>query len=146
MKKSIFKILAVIVIIALVVIAIIAYKFYSYRKIAVEASTDNKTYNSFYNKEVLGTDVVTLINKTIDNNKKNSVEQDESGKYVDNQLNSVNIEVKFKELDKVITMEKIYDQDTIKFVQNFGAITFKCTKIEYHKKTGNVKYMYFEEV
>ena len=124
----------------------LTHTFYNYRSIAINSANDNKTYKSFYNKQVLGTDVVTLINKTMDNNKQNGVKQNNDGTFIGNELNSVNIEVKFKELDKPIKMEKIYSQDTINFVQNFGAESFICTKIEYHKKTGNVKYMYFEQV
>lgn len=33
-----------------------------------------------------------------------------------------------------------------KFVQYYGQITFKCTKIEYHKTTKKVKYMYIEQI
>lgn len=146
MKRNTLKIFICILLIALVIIAIITYKFYNYRSIAINSANDNKTYKSFYNKQVLGTDVVTLINKTMDNNKQNGVKKNNDGTFIGNELNSVNIEVKFKELDKPIKMEKIYSQDTINFVQNFGAESFICTKIEYHKKTGNVKYMYFEQV
>ena len=50
------------------------------------------------------------------------------------------------ELDKVITMERINNVGIEKFWSNYGALSFKCTKIEYHEKTHRVKYMYFEEV
>ena len=55
-------------------------------------------------------------------------------------------EIKFLELDKVITMERINNVGIEKFWSNYGALSFKCTKIEYHEKTHRVKYMYFEEV
>ena len=142
MKKYVLIILTIV----FVIVAIIGYKVYEYKVTQNDVANNNKTYNNFYEKEVLGTDVATLINKAIDNNKKNSVEKSEDGYYIDNNTNSVNIDIKFKDLDSPISMEKIDKLDSIRFVQNFGGFSFKCTKIEYHKKTGNVKYMYFEQI
>lgn len=142
MKKNVFIIIAIV----LIIVAIIVYNFYGYRQKMILAQQNNKTYNSFYEQPVLGTDLATLINKAIDSNEKNAVEKDEKGIYLNNEKNSINIEVKFLELDKIIPMESINKQDVIRFVQNFGAMSFKCTKIEYHKTTQNVKYMYFEQI
>ena len=142
MKKYVLIILTIV----FVIVAIIGYKVYEYKVTQNDVANNNKTYNNFYEKEVLGTDVATLINKAMDNNKKNSVEKSEDGYYIDNNTNSVNIDIKFKDLDTPISMEKIDKLDSIRFVQNFGGFSFKCTKIEYHKKTGNVKYMYFEQI
>ena len=142
MKKYVFIIITVV----LIIVSAIAYKIYDFRVTQNNVANNNKTYNSFYEKEALGTDVATLINKAMDSNKKNSVEKYEDGSYVDNNTNSVNIDIKFKDLDTPISMEKIDELDSVRFVQNFGGFSFKCTKIEYHKKTGNVKYMFFEQV
>lgn len=109
-------------------------------------SVDNKTYESYENKEVLGTDIISIINKATDSNKKNDIKIGEDGNYIDNGKNSIRIEIKFLELDKVITMERINNVGIEKFWSNYGALSFKCTKIEYHEKTHRVKYMYFEEV
>lgn len=140
------KYVLIIVTIVIVIIAAVAYKIYDYNVKQNEAANNNKSYNSFYEQEVLGTDVATLINKAIDSNEKNSVEKAEDGTYIDNGTNSINIDIKFKDLDEAITMERINELDSVRFVQNFGGFNFKCTKIEYHNKTGNVKYMYFEQM
>lgn len=142
MKKNIILILTIF----LVIIVSITYGLYHKRMITLQSSENNKTYNSFYGQEVLGTDFVSLINKAIDNNEKNLVNKDENGNYIDNGKNSIKVEVKFKELDKVISMETINKQGIYQFLQNFGAASFKCTKIEYHQSTKNVKYMYFEQI
>lgn len=142
MKKNIF----IITTIALIIVAILGYNFYQYKALKNIAEKNNKVYNSFYDQEVLGTDLATLINKAIDNNEKNNIEKDEKGNYIDNEKTSIKIDIKFLELEKVIPMESINRQDVIQFVQNFGAMKFKCTKIEYHKNTQNVKYMYFEQI
>lgn len=140
------KYVLIIVTIVVAVVPAVAYKIYDYRVTQNEAANNNKTYNSFYEQEVLGTDVATLINKAIDSNEKNSVEKAEDGTYIDNGTNSINIDIKFKDLEETISMERIDELDSVRFVQNFGGFNFKCTKIEYHDKTGNVKYMYFEQM
>ena len=140
------KYVLIIITIVLAIVAVVAYKIYDYKVTQNEANNNNKSYNSFYGQEVLGTDVATLINKAIDSNEKNSVAIAEDGTYIDNGTNSINIDIKFEDLEETITMERINQLDSVRFVQNFGGFNFKCTKIEYHNKTGNVKYMYFEQI
>jgi len=142
MKKNVILISTIFLTIAL----IIGYRIY-YKKVAIEqAVKENKSYESFYNKEILGTDVISIINKAIDSNEKNQVEKDEKGNYIDNFENSIEIKLKFKELDQIITMERINEVGMQQFWLNFGALSFKCTDIEYHTKTNNVKSMYFEQI
>lgn len=140
------KILICILSIFLIIICIVGYSVYSKNENTAQISVDNKTYESYYNKEVLGTDIISIINKATDSNKKNDIKIGEDGNYIDNGKNSIRIEIKFLELDKVITMERINNVGIEKFWSNYGALSFKCTKIEYHEKTHRVKYMYFEEV
>lgn len=142
MKKSII----IIITITLVIIAAVTYSVYSNKTSKTEADKINTTYKSFYNQEVLGSDVISLINKTIDYNETNNIKKDNSGNYIENDTNSIKIDVKFSELNKVISMETINTQGINQFAKNFGAFSFKCTKIEYHEKTNIVKYLYFEQV
>ena len=142
MKKIIICILSIF----LIIICIVGYSVYSKNENTAQISVDNKTYESYFNKEVLGTDIISIINKATDSNKKNDIKIGEDGNYIDNGKNSIRIEIKFLELDKVITMERINNVGIEKFWSNYGALSFKCTKIEYHEKTHRVKYMYFEEV
>ena len=142
MKKTLILIITIFLAIAMV----LGYNIY-YRNIAIaEASKNNKTYESFYNQPVLGTDIISVINKAIDSNEKNLVEKDEEGNYIDNEENSIKIDIKFKELDQIISMERIEKIGMQQFWKNFGSFNFQCTKIEYHEKTNNVKYMYFEQI
>ena len=142
MKKIIIFILSVF----LVVICIVSYSVYQKNENTAQIGVDNRTYESYYNKEVLGTDIISIINKAIDSNEKNDIKMGKDGNYIEDEKNSIRIEIKFKELDKVITMERINNVGIEKFWSNYGALSFKCTKIEYHEKTHRVKYMYFEEV
>lgn len=142
MKKIIICILSIF----LIVICIVVYGVYQKNENTAQIGVDNKTYESYENKEVLGTDIISIINKATDSNKKNDIKIGEDGNYIDNGKNFIRIEIKFLELDKVITMERINNVGIEKFWSNYGALSFKCTKIEYHEKTHRVKYMYFEEV
>lgn len=139
------KIIILIVSIVIVLITTIGYNIQVYNKEKQQAIQQNKVYEQFYNVEVLGTDIATLINKIDDSNYKNNVEKDDKGIYINNNSNSINLEVKFLELEDPISLEKIEKQGINQFVQNFGAMSFKCTKIEYHQATGYIKYMYFEQ-
>jgi hypothetical protein len=134
------------IIICILSIFLIVYGVYQKNENTAQIGVDNKTYESYENKEVLGTDIISIINKATDSNKKNDIKIGEDGNYIDNGKNSIRIEIKFLELDKVITMERINNVGIEKFWSNYGALSFKCTKIEYHEKTHRVKYMYFEEV
>lgn len=142
MKKNLFTILGIIGIIVLILI----YGIYHMKQQSAKARKINQDYESFYNKEVLGTDLASLINKIDDANQKNNVEKDEKGLYINNHSNSIQLEVKFQELEEVIPGEIIEKQGIKQLVQNFGAFKFKCTKIEYHQSTGYIQYMYFEQV
>ena len=142
MKKIIICILSIF----LIIICIVVYGVYQKNENTAQIGVDNKTYESYENKEVLGTDIISIINKATDSNKKNDIKIGEDGNYIDNGKNSIRIEIKFLELDKVITMERINNVGIEKFWSNYGALSFKCTKIDYHKKTHKVKYMYFEEI
>lgn len=142
MKKIIICILSVF----LVIICIVGYSIYQKNENIAQIGADNKVYESYYKKEVLGTDIISLINKATDSNEKNDVEVDKDGNYIENDKNSIRVEIKFKKLEKVITMERINNIGIEKFWSNYGALSFKCTKIDYHEKTHKVKYMYFEEI
>ena len=80
------------------------------------------------------------------NNKKNNVKTDENDLFVDNNTNSIRIDIKFLESDTVFPMEKIEKLGSNLFVKNYAGISFKCTKKEYHEKNNMIKYMYFEEI
>ncbi len=142
MKKIIIVILSIVI----AILSIIVYNIYEYNNKKIESQKNNSNFESAYGKEILGTDVISLINKAIDNNEKNKVEKDAKGTYIENNINSIKIDVKFKEMDNVISMEAINSQGAVNFAINFGAATFKCTKLEYHEKTKNIKYMYFEQI
>ena len=142
MKKNLFVILGIF----LIIIAILVYFYYNTLKIAIISQKVNKEYEQYLEKDILGSTLMTLINKASNQNEKNGIEKDEKNSYIENDTNSIKIEVKFLESDKTFSMEAITSLGAEQFIKNYNAMTFKCTKKEYHQKTNNIKYMLFEQI
>lgn len=142
MKKNLFVILGIF----LIIIAILVYFYYNTLKIAIISQKVNKEYEQYLEKDILGSTLMTLINKASNQNEKNGIEKDEKNSYIENDTNSIKIEVKFLESDKTFSMEAITLLGAEQFIKNYNAMTFKCTKKEYHQRTNNIKYMLFEQI
>ena len=136
----------------LIVCVFVVYFVINYRNMQIDAQANNKEYITYKDKTIVGTTLVSLINKTVDNNEKNNIEKDEKNTYIENDKNSVKIYIYFLDLEKEdkyietpYTMEQIYNNDTDNFIKLYGTSNFCCTKIHYHEKTGNVKSLTFEQ-
>ena len=126
------KKIVVIFVIIIAILGSICY-IYSQKKITENKKIANyDKYKTMLNKEFAGTDVASLINESIDKNKSNNVEDN-------------NVEIKFLDADSLIRGEKIYLNGVQRFVDLYGTAKFKCTKVEFHKKTHEIKYLCFEE-
>jgi len=137
----------IILLILLIVLTISIYSVYSYRVKILEAQKLNKEYEQYYNIQLLGTELISIINRTIDINNKNEVPRDSNGYYINNEENSIVIYIQFiYGKDKKFQMEDIEKSSSESFVQVYSTASFKCTAIEYHDKTKNVKSLTFEEV
>ena len=106
----------------------------------------NREYEEYLDKTINGTELATLINKVTNINEKNSIQKDENNYYIENQENSIKIEIKLIFTEKTYPMEEIYNKDTAEFVKYFNLEKFKCTSIEYHNKTGKISKMLFEQI
>lgn len=140
------KKIAIFIVCLISIISIVAFKFNEYKIKQGKIEEYNLIYKQAYNKEINGNELATIINKTLDNNEQNHLEKDEKGIYVDNNENSIKAEIKFKQSDNIFPIELIYQNQVSKFINLYGQAKFKCTKLEYHKKTKLVKYLYFEEI
>lgn len=130
-----------------VILAIVAFTIYNYRKSTIEAQKINNEYKSYYNTQILGTDLISIINKTIDYNERNKVNKNDEGLYIENNVDSIKIHIKFKYKDdyKTIEMEQIAKNGTENFIKAYSTASFKCTDIEFHNKNKNVKELTFIE-
>lgn len=140
------KKIALFFLIIIIIIVGVSYIYLNYKASYSNAKRENMQFESYYNKEIYGTELTTIINKAIDSNDNNEISKDEKGKYIDNKNNSINIDIKIIDNDKTYQMETLYNGGMDKFVQYYSQIEFKCTKIEYHKYTNRVKYMLFEQM
>ncbi len=139
------KKLAIIFLIGVILIVGISYMYLNYKASYNEARKTNYQFESYYEKEFYGADVVTLINKAYDNNLTSGVERDKNGIFIENDTNSIKIDVKIIDNDTLYNMETLYIGGMDKFVENYNGIMFKCTKIEYHPNR-KIKYMLIEQI
>ena len=132
-----------------IIVLIICVIFGLYLNYKVQYNTSKKAnlaFENYLNEEVYGTDLATVINRAIDSNEKNEVERNNKGIYLNNDVNSISIEVKMIDNDSIYQMETIYNKGIRDFIQYYGDIKFKCTDIKYHISTNKVKYMLFEQI
>ena len=131
---------------AVVTIILLAFtiKYLDYKETYNDIKKYNIEYEMYLNKLITGRELTTVINKAVDNNEKNKVSKDKNGFYLDDNENSINIDVKILDNDTIYKMETFYSGGMITFIQYYGDISFECTKIEYNNK-GKVKYMVFEQ-
>ena len=140
------KKIVIILAIVLIWVSIIAFQYSSYQvdyQITIE---ENAEYEQYQDKEIYGIDLATIINKTVDKNAKNGIQKDEKGNFIPNDTNSIEIEIFIKDNEKMYRMEIFYNNGTEEFLRYYGNIKFKCSNIEYHEKTGKIKYLLFEQL
>ena len=142
MKNSLLIILAIF----FVIMCFVSMHLINIQSENKEIMQENKQYEQFLNKKILGTDLASLISKVVDQNEKNNILKDEKGYYINNNQNSIKIDLKMTTIEKTYPMEEIYNNQITKFIQNFNLIKFKCTSIEYHKQTKKVARLVFEEL
>ena len=132
--------------IVLIIVASVGYMYLNYQATYREAQKINAQYEWYKDKEILGTDLATLINRAVDDNTKNDIKKENTGLYEDNGKDSVRIDILFTDDNEVHSMEEIYNSGTDTFMQYYNQIKFKCTKMEYHQNNGRVSYLYFEQI
>ena len=140
------KKIALFFLIIVIIVVGISYMYLNSKANYNNAKKENLQFESYYEKEIYGAELTTIINKAMDKNNLNQVEKNSKGKYIDNQKNSIQIDIKMSDNDKTYAMETLYNGGMDKFVQYYNQIKFKCTKLEYHQATNKVKYMLFEQI
>lgn len=93
-----------------------------------------------------GQDLATILNRVLDTNEKNKILQDKNGNYIENSENSIKMDITFTDIDVTYNIERIGQAGIANFVQNYRGIIFKCNEVQYHKATGKIKYMKFEQI
>ncbi len=137
-----------IVIIFIIILGISIYFVYNYRTSFIESQKINNIYKSYENIQILGTELASIINQTEDTNAKLSTEKNKEGRYIENDTDSIKMYIKLQYKDDYNTyeIERILNNGIDNFIKAYGTASFKCTEINYHEKTGNVKDITFTEV
>ena len=135
MKKSILCIVIIIVLILVVVVI----KISNNNKQINDISSYNAGYEQYKDKTLYGADVLTIINKAIENNKINNIEKNEEGYYIENETNSMKVEIKLLSTDEKGEVHELqYPMEVLEkagldtFIASFSVTTFECTSIEYN--------------
>lgn len=140
------KKLAIFFLIIITSIVGISYLYLNYKSNYNIALKENRQFETYDGQEIYGTELTTIINKAMDNNQNNEIQKDNKGNFIDNNSNSIQIDIKMLDNEKTYNMETLYNGGMDKFVQFYSEIKFKCTKLDYHKVTNKVKYMLFEQI
>lgn len=140
------KKIAIFLLIIIGIVSTISYLYLNSINNQRIAQKENIKFEIYKDEEITGAEVTTLINKVINSNQQNEIEKDKKGRYIDNETNSINIDIKFIDDDVTYNIEKIYNNGMDKFLTYYRDIKFKCVDVQYHDKTQKIKYMLFEQI
>lgn len=138
------KLIVIILCLVCIALSIFTVKYMNYKSEMAKIKESNLEFETYLNKQILGTELTTFINKAVDNNKKYNVPKDEQGFYIKNDTNSMEVEIQITDNNTIYKMETLYDGGIVNFVQYYNSIYFECTKIGYNK-LGKVSYLLFEQ-
>ena len=143
MKKTFITILVIVGII----VALFIIKYIRYQEKVAQIKEYNVQFEQYLDKELYGTEIATVINKAVVINEQKVVKKNENGKYIQNNTDSVNIEVKINDLEeeKIYNMETLYNGGMQQFVQYYNNIKFKSSKVEYNSEK-KISYILFEQI
>lgn len=140
MKK--FLIILITIMIIIVTVFVINYKNLQMQK--KEIDKFNFVYENYNKDNLNGLDITTLINKAISNNEKYAIPKNSEGLYLLDDEYSIEIYVTMIINETTYRMERINDLGINSFVSYFGEVSFKCTDVKYHEKSGRIASMTFE--
>lgn len=142
MKKTI----TILICVFLVIITSLYAYYQSTQNNAENVKKFNLQYEKYFNKEIFGADVATLINMAIDNNVKYNIAKSDNNKYIEDDAYCLKVIIKFKDVDTNFEMESIDKVGIEGFVKNFSNSTFKIVDYKYNKNTNRLGKIVIEEV
>ncbi len=140
------KKIAIFFIIIIAIISTVAYIYLNQIATNRQLQKENAQFNIKQDQEMAGQDLATILNRVLDTNEKNKILQDKNGNYIENSENSIKMDITFTDIDVTYNIERIGQAGIANFVQNYRGIIFKCNEVQYHKATGKIKYMKFEQI
>ncbi len=140
------RIICIILVIVICIVISIAYAYSGYKKEYNEVQNFNSNFSQYIDKEFYGNELATIINRAIDNNEKNKIPKDSNGRYIKDEMYSIKVDIYITDNETTYSMETINLGGISNFVSYYSDVKFKCTKVEYHKKTNRISYLYIEQI
>ncbi len=137
MKKIVFSI----ILITIIILVVIVVGINGNRAKEKEIAEFNLQFEKFKGKTMYGADVLTIINSARENNTNYNIARNEQGLFLENDENSIKIEIILLSKNKEGEIEeRIYPMETLEkaglttFISSFGLTNFECSNIEYNKQ------------
>lgn len=142
MKKTIIVLFCI-----FIAIIISLYTYYqSTQSVLQGVKKFNYQFEQYFDKEIYGADVVTIMSKAIDNNNQYNIARDEENKFVEDNKNCLKVMIRFKDVDKTFDMESIEKAGIEGFMQNFSKSTFKIIEYKYNEESKRIGKIVIEEI
>ena len=126
MKKNILYILLILLIIIIVVVINISNNRIKQNTV----SNFNTEFEKYKDKTLYGADILSIINKAIDNNKQKEIKKDEKGNYIEDEEFSIKVDLILLSKDDEGNIKEVkYPMETLEkagleeFIKSFS-ITF----------------------
>lgn len=142
MKKTIIVLFCI-----FIAIIISLYTYYqSAQSVLQGVKKFNYQFEQYFDKEIYGADVVTIMSKAIDNNNQYNIARNEENKFVEDNKNCLKVMIRFKDVDKTFDMESIEKAGIEGFMQNFSKSTFKIIEYKYNEESKRIGKIVIEEI
>lgn len=142
MKKTIIVLICI-----FIAIIISLYTYYQSTQSALQGVKKfNYQFEQYFDKEIYGADVVTIMSKAIDNNNKYDIARNEENKFIEDNKYCLKVMIKFKDVDQTFDMESIEKAGIEGFMQNFSKSTFKVIEHDYNEASKRIGKIVIEEI
>ena len=135
MKKNILYILLILLIIIIVVVINISNNRIKQNTV----SNFNTEFEKYKDKTLYGADILSIINKAIDNNKQHEIKKDEKGNYIEDEEFSIKVDLILLSKDDEGNIKEVkYPMETLEkagleeFIKSFSITEFNLENIEYN--------------
>ena len=142
MKKTIIVLICI-----FIAIIISLYTYYQSTQSALQGVKKfNYQFEQYFDKEIYGADVVTIMSKAIDNNNKYDIARNEENKFIEDNKYCLKVMIKFKDVDQTFDMESIEKAGIEGFMQNFSKSTFKVIEYDYNEDSKRIGKIVIKEI
>ena len=87
--------------VVIIIVCMISYIYILNKSNEHITMQQNQLFESYYQRQVYGAEIATVINKAMNSNYKNNVEKDNNNLYIENSTNSIKINIKMIDNDTI---------------------------------------------